>query len=191
MENSIIAPEPNQGFEGPASFEEAHRTYRPLVYRIIGQVLASSRIPCPQAIIDDIAQEVWIRLLRFFDRFDPQRGVKFSTWLGQIAKNATYDYVRTVARRQSGREFISFDDFELPDTSSTGDPQGIAEVHEFLDELDKRVAELSASLQHTFLLHVQGCSTDEIMARRGIKRPTVNTQRFKARAALRATLSRP
>lgn len=50
--------------------------------------------------VEDISQEVWIRVVRSADRFDPTR--RFSTWLFQICINLCRDWHRRRSLRPTG-----------------------------------------------------------------------------------------
>src|SRR5262245_49054310 len=44
--------------------------------------------------VEDLGQELFFKIHRALFRFDPERGVKFSTWLFTSVKNLCYDHLR-------------------------------------------------------------------------------------------------
>jgi RNA polymerase sigma-70 factor (ECF subfamily) len=62
--------------------------------------------------VDDLFQDVWLRVVRAAPRFDPQR--RFSTWLFQIAVNRCRDW-----RRRPPPEPV--DPLDLPAGAAPGD----------------------------------------------------------------------
>ncbi|MEE2906230.1 MAG: sigma-70 family RNA polymerase sigma factor [Planctomycetota bacterium] len=62
--------------------------------------------------IRDLSQETLATLSRSIERFDPERGVRFSTWLLAIARHVLGDELdrRGAAKRGSGRRAMSLGD---------------------------------------------------------------------------------
>ena len=62
--------------------------------------------------IRDLSQETLATLSKSIERFDPERGVRFSTWLLAIAKHVLGDELdrRGAAKRGSGRRAVSLGD---------------------------------------------------------------------------------
>src|SRR5947207_567698 len=82
---------------------ELVRRYRALVYRCITKVTAKYAPNLSGADIDEVYAEVLMQLLRDdmhkLRLYDPARGTKLGSWIGMIAVNAAYDFLRGVARR--------------------------------------------------------------------------------------------
>lgn len=66
--------------------EALHRPILAVVYRFIGRRSTDD--------IEDIAQEIFLKVFRALDRFDPSRGVKFTTWVFTFAKNHCFDVLK-------------------------------------------------------------------------------------------------
>ena len=62
--------------------------------------------------IRDLSQETLATLSKSIDRFDPDRGVRFSTWLLAIAKHVLGDELdrRGAIKRGSGRRAVTLGD---------------------------------------------------------------------------------
>src|SRR5262245_11326251 len=72
------------------SFAEIVRYYQPSVFSTIFRLVGGQS----QAEIEDLAQDLFLKVYRALPRFDYGRGVKFSTWLFTAVKNLCYDYLR-------------------------------------------------------------------------------------------------
>lgn len=49
-------------------------------------------------VVDDVYQEVWLRVIRYADRFEGRS--RFTTWLFQITRNVCMDHRRSTLRRK-------------------------------------------------------------------------------------------
>lgn len=56
------------------------------VHRLIGGRLQND--------VEDVTQEIFVKVFRTLDRFDPQRGVKFTTWVYTYVKNHCFDLLK-------------------------------------------------------------------------------------------------
>lgn len=86
-----------------SAWAEFVRRYRRLIYSCVLRVTDKVRTEAGALDVDDIYAEVLLGLLRDDMRklrlYDPARGTKLSSWIGLIAINSAYDYLRGVARR--------------------------------------------------------------------------------------------
>ncbi len=65
---------------------------------------------------DDVYQEVWLKVIRYADRFEGRS--RFTTWLFQITRNVCMDHRRSNLRRKAG---VSLErDGALPQDGSEG-----------------------------------------------------------------------
>ncbi len=53
------------------------------IYRFLDRRFASE--------VEDIAQDIFLKVFRSLHRFDPMRGIKLTTWVFAIAKNHCFD----------------------------------------------------------------------------------------------------
>lgn len=83
------------------AFEEIIQRYQKLVFNIVYHYLGRRNE------VEDLAQEVFIKLYRSLDRFDTGRPLK--AWIGRIASNACLDEIR----RARNRKQRSFSDLSL------------------------------------------------------------------------------
>jgi len=84
-------------------WSELVRRYRALIFRCITKVTSKYAPNLSGADIDEIYAEVLMQLLRDdmhkLRLYDPSRGTKLGSWIGMIAVNAAYDFLRGVKRR--------------------------------------------------------------------------------------------
>ena len=96
--------------------------------------------------IDDLVQETFFRAFR---RLDGWRGeASFRSWLFAIASNA----LRDEYRRRKGRQMLSIEDRDLPDSA---DPAADLAAVETAERLREGVAELPRLQREVFLLRTQ------------------------------------
>ncbi len=92
-----------------AAWYEMWEVFGPSIERLIGSI--ASRF-FGQETIKDVSQETLARVYQEIAKFDPRRGVKFSTWLYAIAKHVVYSELtsRNAQKRGGGNKPMSLDD---------------------------------------------------------------------------------
>lgn len=78
----------------PGEFEAWYAEHRSAVYRYV-RFRVSTR-----EVAEDVTSEVFLKALRSFRRYDPDRAAP-RTWLLRIARNAVTDHLRSLKRRGS------------------------------------------------------------------------------------------
>lgn len=98
------------------------------------------RAHCPEADLDDILQEVLVKLYRALPtfRYDPRR--KFRAWLATITRNAVIDWLRSPQRRD--RAVGGDDEWRAIESLSDGEELADAIYAEFQRELFAQAMEL-------------------------------------------------
>lgn len=86
-------------------------------------------------LVDDLAQEVWVRVYRSLARF--RAGASFRPWLFSIAFNLVRDVRRS--RKWDERTAASEEDFHFPAAPGEYDPRGRVEEQAAIDEALARV----------------------------------------------------
>jgi RNA polymerase sigma-70 factor (ECF subfamily) len=118
----------------------------------------------------DLAQEVFVRLYRAFDRYDPER--PFEPWFWRLAGNVAATYRR---RRPAPP-------VDLP-AAAAAEPQ-----QDWLP-LERALADLNPDLRLPVLLHYYlDLPLDEISGAMGLTVSAVKSRLFRARAILRRVL---
>jgi len=95
----------NDGFLVEQSAQRNPKAFKILVIRYQRMVFYYLKnFPFPEQVREDLAQETFLRAYRNIDRFDPERGAAFSTWLMTIARNLALNERARVGLRkeQSG-----------------------------------------------------------------------------------------
>lgn len=93
---SLIERVKNQHDE--SSWEEFHDVYNRYIYTI----LRNSGVFPSEA--DDLRQDIMIKLWKGLSNFDPDKGVRFRSWLSTIVKNCVRDDIRKRMRRTEGMD---------------------------------------------------------------------------------------
>jgi RNA polymerase sigma-70 factor, ECF subfamily len=147
------------------AFEALVRRYQRRVYALAYQHLRDT----DEA--QDLAQEVFVRLYRNLDRYDPER--PFQPWFWRLAANVAATY-----RRHRPAAAV-----ELPDVAS-------AEAgRENALPLERALADLSDDLRLPVLLHYYlDQPLDEIALAMGLSLSAVKSRLHRARALLRRLL---
>ena len=91
----------------PNEFETWYRDHRSSVYRYVRFRVATREMA------EDVTSEVFLKALRAFGRYDPERASP-RTWLLRIARNAVTDHLRGLKRR--GSLHVSLD--RIPDLAA-------------------------------------------------------------------------
>ncbi|AKF05557.1 RNA polymerase sigma factor [Sandaracinus amylolyticus] len=171
------------------AWREFHRRFDRLVYRCIHKV--TSRFP--GSLSSEDVREIYAQFLLGLTRrdmhklrtFDAERGNKLSSWVGMLATNAAWDYLRTVARQPQCTE--------LSDAENVGE----IEADPYTQLLDKeRWGRIDATLQtfsakdRTFvrLYYMDGLTPEEVAEEMHISVKTVYSKKHKIRCRLQRML---
>ena len=143
--------------------------------------------------IRDLTQETLAALSNAIDRYDPQRGARFSTWLLSIAKHTLGDEIdrRMARKRNSGKRATSLDDSYMT-ASGRGAAQadeayhrGVfnAKVYAAIRKTEAEAEFLSFSVYRMRVF--DGLSGKQVAEQLGISEPTVTRHAQRIRAVLR------
>lgn len=172
------------------AWREFHRRFDRLVFRCIHKV--TSRFP--GSVVSEDVREIYAQFLLGITRrdmhklrtFAPERGNKLSSWIGMLATNAAWDYLRTVARQPQCTE--------LTDAELTG--MQCDDPFERLLEKERwgRVNETLRSFSlkdRTFvrLYYMDGLTPEEVAEEMRISVKTVYSKKHKIRCRLERALS--
>lgn len=173
----------------PTAWKEFHRRFDRLVYRCIHKV--TSRFP--GSLSSEDVREIYAQFLLGLTRrdmhklrtFDAQRGNKLSSWVGMLATNAAWDYLRTVARQPQCTE--------LADAENIGeievDPYSQLLEKERWGRIDQTLRTFSPKDQ-TFvrLYYMDGLTPEEVAEEMHISVKTVYSKKHKIRCRLQRML---
>ena len=174
--------------EGEA-WREFHRRYDRLVYRCIHKV--TSRFP--GSISSEDVREIYAMFLLSLNKrdmhklrtFEPERGNKLSSWIGMLATNCAWDYLRGVARQPQCTSLADAEHLSTPSADPFDDllaKERWGAVNDTLKSFSKK--------DRTFvhLYYVDGLSPEEIAERMAISVKTVYSKKHKIRCRLEKAL---
>lgn len=150
--------------------------------RIVGYL---ARLTRDRHLAEDLAQEAFLKLYRYADRLDAERGV--TGYLYKIATNLAHSELRRRTRRQWLKER-----FLLP-SGNGGPPRLEQEAHLEKTELQQRVGQavfkLPLHYRTAVIMHdLQGVSYADIAAATGASFGTVKSRIFRGRQLLKGEL---
>lgn len=170
------------------------RAWRCFVLQYRGLILyAIRRVLAPFATLSLDAEDAYAVLMssllahdmRKLRAFDTTRGVRLSTWLTVLARNATLDLLRD-ARRQNRFQDALERNTQPP--ASTGVVEHVISREE-ISRVMTRVHQLSARDQAFFdILYVEGAQPPQVAAQMGISIKTVYSKCHKVRGKLQLAL---
>jgi len=173
------------------AWSEFVRRYRALIFRCVTKVIGRYDAVCSSTDADEIFSEVMVGILRDDMRklrlYDPRRGTKLSSWIGMIATNTAYDFLRGTARRPmldrlEGAVDISDD--------STVDPLGEVLAKERRSHLNTLLSDYSdKDRAFVALYYAQGLEAEEVAEEMAISVKTVYSKKHKLLARLQNTLA--
>lgn len=139
----------------------------------------------------DLSQEVFLRVYRALDRYNPQ--YKFSTWLFRVSQNAAIDVVRKrrlhlVSMHRPADEESDGSTWEFP--GHDPDPYGDARNRERADAIRLAVDSLPPEYRELICLrHYAELSYGEISEIKEMPLGTVKNKLFRGRQMLKEKLS--
>lgn len=150
-----------------------------LVLRYEGRLMrVISRFIVDQQIVEDIAQDVFLRVFRRLELFDPSR--RFGPWLFQVGVNQTLDHLRKTRRRIRWTLFSQKSDEDLRTLDPpTSDPR----VHLDLAQEVRKVLDLIPEKYRSVLIlrDLENFSTAEISTILNRKEATIRWRLAEAR----------
>ncbi|MCB9772291.1 MAG: RNA polymerase sigma factor [Candidatus Omnitrophica bacterium] len=135
---------------------------------------------------EDVSGEVFMSL--FTSQYEPQSGVKFSTWLYTIARNHCVDVIRK--RSRSVREDVSESVLSHFATESASGPRDDLSLKESGDHVREAIQHLPTEQMEAIILqHYENLSYDEISKALGCSIDKVKILIFRAKENLRIQLA--
>lgn len=165
---------------------ELVRRYRPLIYRCITKVTLKYNPSLGTADLDEIYADVMMQLVREdmhkLRIYNPARGTKLGSWIGMIAINAAYDFLRGAGRRPL---LDKVDGTIDPHEDCDRSPLDMLIEKERWDHLNGLLSDFTDK-DRTFveLYYQKGMEADEIAAEMQISLKTVYSKKHKIRAHL-------
>ncbi len=176
--------------EGRA-WREFHLRYDRLIYRAIHKVTQRFAAVLSSADVDEIYALMMCGLnareMHKLRTFEPERGHRLSTWIGLLATNAAWDYLRTVARQPMRGSALEAEDLccGAPDPfHALAAKQEWSRVNDMLSGFSEK--------DRTFvdLFFLQGHTPEQIAEEMQISVKTVYSKKHKIRCRLESVLGR-
>jgi RNA polymerase sigma-70 factor (ECF subfamily) len=148
------------------------RRYAATVYNVCYRLLGERREA------EDLAQEVFFRVYRRLDGYDPER--PFGPWIRKVATNLCLNHLEA----QRGEGLALEETGELPDPRAPS-PEQAVEQTEQAERVRKALAELPPRFRAVIeLRHFQNLSYAEIAEQLGLPLSDVKSDLFRARKLL-------
>lgn len=110
---------PGEAVASPGDFQPVSNEQLAAVSQSVG-----NRVFSGQRDVEDLTQDLFVKLANNRDKFDPTRGVPFEAWATSVAKRMLVDHLRKSGRESTpGDEVLS----SVPDTSQAGDVEPVFE----------------------------------------------------------------
>lgn len=175
--------------EGKA-WREFHRRFDRLIYRCIHKVTVRFRSVLSQEDVQEIFCQLLVDLsardMHKLRAFEPERGNKLSSWIGLLATNAAWDYLRGVARRPPTTEVSEAEQLRAEDH----EPHAELVAKERWSLVNEALQELS-SKDRTFvqLCYVEGLAPEQVAEEMQVSVKTVYSKKHKLRCRLERMLA--
>ena len=185
-ENDLIA---GMLANDPGAWREFQSRYDRLIIRCITKVTRRFASIVSQDDVREVYATLYVSLLsnemHKLRSFDPERGNRFSSWIGLLAINAAYDYLRTL-KREPQKECIS----EAMDlVCDMPDPFELTCEHERATIAQKTLEDFSEK-DRTFaaLYFGEGMDPQDIADKMNISIKTVYSKKHKIQSRLESVL---
>ena len=157
------------------------QSLHPLVFSTIHRFLGSGFAQD----VEDIAQEIFLKVFRHLQSFDPERGVKLTTWVFSIARNHCFDILK---RRKATP--ASLDNCPEPEASRQQRPSASVLNWELGQKIEDAIWSLRPSDRRVFVLReYKGLGYEAIAELTGMPEGTVKSKLHRAKTALRQELA--
>jgi RNA polymerase sigma-70 factor (ECF subfamily) len=149
--------------------------YQRRVFALVSRMLAGR-----PALVDDIAQEAFMKIFAGLSRFDRKPGARLSTWMLTVATRVCLDAIRDAPRPAE----------EVPVwLPSDADPEGEAAQRQLGQRVEAAMARLSEDQRAVLVLRAyHDFDYEEIAATLSLEIGTVKSRLARARLALREAL---
>lgn len=174
----------------PAAWREFQSRYDRLIIRCITKVTRRFASIVSQDDVREVYATLYVSLLandmHKLRSFDPERGNRFSSWIGLLAINAAYDYLRTL-KREPQKECIT-EAMEL--VCDLPDPFELTSEHERATIAQKTLEDFSEK-DRTFaaLYFGEGMDPQDIADKMNISVKTVYSKKHKIQSRLESVLA--
>jgi RNA polymerase sigma-70 factor, ECF subfamily len=166
------------------AFEQLVERHQALVAGTAGRMLGSN------SDVEDIAQQVFIRVWKSAGRYRPQ--AKFTTWLLKITRNLVFNELRRTKRRAQMplQTEPQAEEIALPDETTPAPDASLLE-DELQRAIENAITQLPDAQRMALILRrYEDLSYEDIAEVLDLSVPAVKSLLFRARTELRARLSK-
>ncbi len=159
-----------------------HRPVIATIYRFLGSRYSHE--------VEDIAQDIFLKIFRSIERFDATRGVKFTTWIYTFVRNHCFDIIKRRRIRTTSLSGGRDDEgqIEVPDEGMRK-PSAAAENSELGQKIEEALDGLGEDQRMAFVLReYEGLDYSSIAEVMGVSEGTVKSRLHRAKEALRTRL---
>ena len=175
--------------EGKA-WREFHRRFDRLIYRCIHKVTCRFRSVVSEEDVREIYAQFLVNItnrnMHKLRAFQPERGNKLGSWIGLLATNTAWDYLRSVARRPQCTEMKEAEDLRCDDAT----PYDELVQKERWSLVSDAIKTFSAKDQRFMHLYfVEGLEPEEVAKQMNVSVKTVYSKKHKIRCRLERVIS--
>ncbi len=180
-ESTVLAAQRGDEAASRSILELLHRPVIAICFRFLGQRFRHE--------IEDIAQDVFLKVFRALPQFDPQRA-KFTTWVYSFVRNHCFDVLKKRRLPTTSLSPMTDDDVQRDPTDDRElRPTATALNEELGQKIGAALAELGEDQRMAFILReYEGLDYAAIAVVTGVSEGTVKSRLFRAKEALRARL---
>ncbi len=170
-----------------AAFETLYRRHKDGLFNFIYRSVAR------QAVAEEIAQDVWLSLIKASANYQPGAAT-FRSWLYSIARNKIVDFFRRAANRHVSDDAVGDRSGERHQATCGTDeplPQGLVsdvETNLLVNQLLAALDGLPAEQREAFILQQEGFTAKEIADITGASKEAVKSRLRYAKTTARALL---
>lgn len=165
----------------PAALARLVQFYERPVFALVGRLLCGRRHLC----VEDVAQDVFVRVVRGIHRFNPEGPAQLSTWILTVATRACLNSLRARFREEP----LPREHSERPDRGAS--PEELTLDREREGQVAGAMAALPEEMRAVLVLRAyHDLDYPEIAAALDLEIGTVKSRLSRARAALRALMDR-
>ena len=173
----------------PRAWREFQKRYDRLIHRCITKVTRRFSSIVAQDDVREVYATLYLSLLandkHKLRTFDPERGNRFSSWIGLLAINCAYDYLRSLKREPQKEQLAEASELvcELPDPfEQTAEHERAAIAADALEGFSDKDRAFAA------LYFGEGMDPTEIAAKMNISVKTVYSKKHKIQSRLESVL---
>lgn len=164
-----------------------HEAFATLIGRYETRIVRLVRGMVPESDVEDVTQDAFLKAYRKMGAFDGRSS--FYTWIYRIAANTAMDWRKREKHRRHAPLPEGPDGEEAVEAAEAG-PETATTRRELAARIDAAIEALPDKYHEILVLReIEGLSYEDISARLGMSKGTVESRLFRARERLRERLA--